>query len=204
MKAATSLSLMLVIGLCLAPAAQADTSNWNIKSGFGDEITIKNGILGNKKRVVKDRLGDKYETSKGLFGNTSTEVNLLGNSYSKKKGIFGTRQTEVKSLLGDSIKTKKGWFGRRTTTVDASGMTSLLGSAISRATKKPLLPPIPVDDRGADVSSFGARMAGGMAGGENFPPPMSSMPENNRPADMSAPPAEELNLQPFDANETVQ
>jgi len=158
MKAVSSISLMLLISLSLAPAANADTSNWNIKTGFGDEITIKNGIFGNKKRVVKDRLGDKYETSRGLFGGTNTEVNLLGNSYSKKKGVFGTRETEVKSILGDSIKTKKGWFGRRTTTVDASGVTSLIGSAIGRATKKPVPPSMP-GGFAPDVSTFGSQSA---------------------------------------------
>lgn len=205
MKALSSMSLMLVISLCVAPAAQAfDSSNWSIKTGFGDEITIKNGILGNKKTVVKDRLGDKYETSKGLFGNTKNEVNLLGNSYSKKKGIFGTRETEMKTVLGDSIKTKKGWlFGRRTTQIDASGLTNLLGTAISRATQKPLLPPMPVDG-GPDVSTFGSRMAGEFGGPAdgNFPPPMSAMPENS-PLDSAA--AEALDagaqgMKPFNRN----
>lgn len=200
MKSVSSLSLVVVLGLSLAPAAHAgiiDSSNMSIKTGFGDEITIKKGIFGNKKKVVKDRLGDKYETSRGLFGNTNTEVNLLGNSYSKKKGILGTRETQMTSLLGDSIKTKKSWFlGRRTTQIDASGVTGLIGSAITRATKKPMLPPLPVGG-GPDVSTFGSRMAGDVAGEhENYPPPMSSLPENNQP-DLNAPPAGELDTVPF-------
>lgn len=207
MKALSSMSLMLVIGLSVAPAAQAfnfDSSNWSIKTGFGDEITIKNGILGDKKTVVKDRLGDKYETSKGLFGNTKKEVNLLGNSYSKKKGIFGTRETEMKTILGDSIKTKKGWLlGRRTTQIDASGLTNLLGTAISKATQKPLLPPMPVDG-GPDVSTFGSRMAGEFGGpaNGNFPPPMSAMPENWQPdaAAVEAFDAGSQGMQPFNSN----
>lgn len=197
MKSEISMSLLVVLGLSLAPAAHAgiiDSSNVSIKTGFGDEITIKKGIFGNKKKVVKDRLGDKYEVSNGIFGNTNTEINLLGNSYSKKKGILGTRETEMKSLLGDSFKTKKSWLlGRRTTTIDASGVTGLVGSAISRATRKPMLPPMPVGNGAPDVSTFGSRMAGDMGGGENLPPPMSAMPES----DLSAPPAGELDTVPF-------
>lgn len=151
-KAVSILSIVLAFGFSNVTAAQAQVSNWNIKTGFGDEITIKNGIFGNKTKVVKDRLGNKYESKKGILGNTETGVSLLGNSYSKKKGLFGTKETEVTSILGDSIKTKKGWFGRRSTTIDASGVSNLIGSAIQGAKKKAsgvgLVP---------DVSSFGSQ-----------------------------------------------
>ncbi len=143
-KAVSFLPVALVLGLFLAPSAQAfDLDGWgntSLKTGSGDEITIKNGLFGSKTRVVKDRLGDKYVSKKGLLGNTNKEVAIFGNSYSKKRGIFGTRETEVKSLFGDSFKTKKNLFGYRSTQIDASGVSSLVSSAIQGLTTKPIAP----------------------------------------------------------------
>ncbi|MDZ4832376.1 MAG: hypothetical protein SGJ27_01110 [Candidatus Melainabacteria bacterium] len=142
-KVVSSLSLVVVFGLAMAPSAQAQMfdgwGNTSLKTGSGDEITIKNGLFGSKTRVVKDRLGDKYVSKRGLFGNTDKEIAVFGNSYKKKKGIFGGRETEVSTLFGDSIKSKKNLFGYRSTQIDASGMSSLIGAAIQGLSSKPMV-----------------------------------------------------------------
>lgn len=143
-KVVNSFSLLLVMGLVLASPAQAlDLSGWgntSLTTGSGDEITIKNGLFGSKTRVVKDRLGDKYVSKRGLFGNTEKEIGVFGNSYKKKKGIFGGRETEVTTIFGDSLKTKKNLFGYRSTQIDAGGVTSLVSSAIQGLRAKPMPP----------------------------------------------------------------
>ncbi len=143
-KLVSGLSLVLLLGGVSSQSAHAfDLSGWgntSLKTGSGDEITIKNGLFGNKTRVVKDRLGDKYVSKRGLLGNTDNEIGVFGNSYSKKRGIFGTKETEVKTLFGDSLKTKKNIFGYRTTQVDASGLNSLVSAAIQGMRAKPMPP----------------------------------------------------------------
>lgn len=185
-RSAFSFTLALVLAVSLMPAAQAQ--NWSIKTGSGDEITIKNGIFGNKSKVVKDRLGNKYESSRGLFGGTGTEVSLLGNTYSTKKGLFGTREIEAQSILGDSIKTKKGWLlGRRTTTVDARGVTGLIGAAIKGSTGKKVNPLAGFGSgNGPDISTFGSQSSSDL-----FAPQAGVQPEQ-----LSAPPAGSLDAAP--------
>lgn len=143
-KLVSGLSLVLVVGAVASQSAQAfDLTSWgstSLKTGSGDEITIKNGLFGNKTRVVKDRLGDKYVSKRGLLGNTDNEIGILGNSYSKKKGIFGTKETEVTTLFGDSLKTKKNIFGYRSTQINAGGISSLVSSAIQGMRTKPMVP----------------------------------------------------------------
>jgi hypothetical protein len=96
------------------------------KTGKGEEVTIKNGFFGGKKKVVKDRFGNKYESKKGWFGTRETDASVLGNSFQRKKGILGGSDISGSTIFGDTIRTKKGIFGRRTTEVDVSGITGLV------------------------------------------------------------------------------
>jgi hypothetical protein len=106
-----------------------------IKSGMGEEFTIKNGLFSSKSKVVKDRYGNKFEQKKGLFGGKKTEVNVLGNSFSAKKGLFGSTNVEGNTIFGDTVKTKKGLFGNRKTEVDLSGVSTLVNNLMQN--KKP-------------------------------------------------------------------
>ncbi|MCA9803376.1 MAG: hypothetical protein KC777_15505 [Cyanobacteria bacterium HKST-UBA02] len=126
-----ALALSAFMAASLAPGAFADSHNISIRDGKGEELTVKNGLLGSKTTVVKDRLGNKYEKKKGLFKKSSTEASAFGNSVKKKKGLFGSSQTEVTTILGDKVTTKKGVFGRRQTTVEAGGLTDLVGQFLS-------------------------------------------------------------------------
>lgn len=129
---AAAAAFLAVLGYASCPG-YAWGDNFTIKTGFGDEITVKKGVLGRAEKVVTDRLGDKYVQKKGMFGGTTTEVNLLGNKLKKTKGWFGGSTIEGSTILGDTVTTKKGWFGRKTTTVDVSGVTSLVQSLLSKS-----------------------------------------------------------------------
>lgn len=129
----------------LPQTASADLGNFTFKTGAGEEITYKRGWFGRETKVVKDRIGDKYESKKGLFGGKETNVSLLGNQVKRKKGWFGKDEIEASTILGDSIKSKKGWFGRRETTVDVRGVSSLVkqlvgGAGLSPALAAPVAP----------------------------------------------------------------
>lgn len=115
-----------------SPLAYAQGGDFSIKSGGGEELTIKNGLFGGQQKVVKDRFGDKYETKKGWFGTKQSKVSVLGNHVQTKKGLLGSSEVEATSILGDKITTKKGWFGRRKTTVELGGVSSMIGQLIKR------------------------------------------------------------------------
>ena len=138
-----TLSTIVILGILGAnstSAVFARGNDWTIKTGQGEEVTVKNGWFGKKTRVAKDRFGDKIEKNTGILGNQSSEVNLLGNSYRKEKGFLGGSEVEARTMLGDSIKTEKGIFGRRKTTIDASGVTGLVSAFIGAKMKKPSPP----------------------------------------------------------------
>jgi hypothetical protein len=116
--------------LSSAAPAFAGPTYFDFKTGFGDEIVINRGWLGTKHTLVKDRLGDKYESKKGLLGNKEFSAGVLGNSFTKKKGILGRKEYQAKTLLGDSVTYKKGWFVKRAS-VDASGISGLLEQGIN-------------------------------------------------------------------------
>lgn len=116
--------------LCLAslsfPAAMALPQNFEFRDGQGEEIKIENGWFGRKKKVVKDRMGNKFESKRGLFGSSSTEASVMGNSIRRKKGLLGTSNIEGSTIFGDKVTTRKGLFGRRTTSVDVSGSAAMI------------------------------------------------------------------------------
>lgn len=126
--------LILALGLVSANPALARGNDITFKTGKGEEFTIKNGFFGSKKKVVKDRFGNKYESKKGWFGTRETDASVLGNSFQRKKGLLGGTDISGSTILGDSIRTKKGIFGRRTTEVDMSGITNLVQGFIESKT----------------------------------------------------------------------
>lgn len=132
-----ALALSAFMAAALAPGAFAESRDISIRDGKGEELTVKNGLLGSKTTVVKDRLGNKYEKKKGLFKKSSTEASAFGNSVKKKKGLFGSSETEVTTVLGDKLTTRKGIFGRRKTTVEAGGLTSLMGQFLTSGKTAP-------------------------------------------------------------------
>lgn len=115
-----------------SPVAYAARNDFTIKTGGGEELTIKNGLFGGKQKVVKDRFGDKYESKKGWFGTKQSKVSVLGNHLETKKGLLGSSEVEATSILGDKVTTKKGWFGRRKTTVELAGVSSMIGQLFKR------------------------------------------------------------------------
>lgn len=134
--------LATALSASLSPALARD-SDWTIKTGQGEEIAIRNGLFGGKSKVVKDRLGNKYETKKGFFGSNKTDVQVLGNTYKKKKGIFGSSKSETSTIFGDKVSTKKGLFGRRSTTIDLSGSANILQGFVNSKTKQAAVPATP-------------------------------------------------------------
>lgn len=117
---------LLCLGSLSIPAAEALPQNFEFRDGQGEEIKIESGWFGRKKKVVKDRMGNKFESKNGLFGSSSTEASVMGNSIKRKKGLFGTSNIEGSTIFGDKVTTKKGLFGRRTTSVDVSGSAAVL------------------------------------------------------------------------------
>ena len=158
--AAIALVAMSVGDLGMGQPAEASNSNWTIKTGQGEEISVNNGWFGGKSTVVKDRMGDKIEKKKGWFGSGSTEVNLLGNSLETKKGLLGRKTTTITTLTGDKIERKNGWF-RNSTTIDASGASNMIGALLQK--------------RAADKSAAAAAMGAGpaAAGIDSAFPPVS-------------------------------
>ena len=144
------------LALGSAAPALAGPTYFDFKTGFGDEIVINRGWLGTKHTLVKDRLGDKYESKKGLLGNKEFSAGVLGNSFTKKKGVLGRKEYQVKSLLGDSVSYKKGWFVRRAN-VDASGISGLLGQGINSLKGTMLTPTQPNPGMGYDPTMPGAQ-----------------------------------------------
>lgn len=125
---------ILAFGLCfglelaIALPAQSQGQDISVVDGQGEELSIKHGLFGTKKKTVKDRFGNKYEHSDGLLGTSKKEVKILGSSYNKKKGLFGQSKTEVKTVLGANVSSKKSLFGRRKTTVDLSGVSKAISN----------------------------------------------------------------------------
>jgi hypothetical protein len=124
----TSALMLLVL---LAWASSLPVLSWpvslSVTSGDGDEATYKRGLLGNKRTTVKDRMGDKFETKRGVFGLTKDEeLGVLGNGGKYHKGILGNSETDVHTMFGDSVKYKKNIFGWRRATVDLHGLSSAM------------------------------------------------------------------------------
>lgn len=130
--------LALLLAASTATPVLARGNDLIFTTGKGEEVQIRNGWFGRKTKVVKDRLGNKYESKTGLFGSKDTQVSVLGNSYKQKKGLFGGSDIQGSTIFGDRVTTKKGIFGRRTTTIDASGVTSLVQSLLKDKDGQPL------------------------------------------------------------------
>lgn len=116
--------LALILVAATSAPALARGNDLVVKSGFGDEVTIKHGLFGRKTTTVKDRMGNGYSSKGGLFGSKESSVSVIGNNLTRKKGWFGRSEVQGSTILGDKVSTKKGLFGRRTTTVDVSGTSS--------------------------------------------------------------------------------
>lgn len=127
--------LSFLLTLCLATGADAKRQNLTIKTGLGQELQVKDGWFGSKKRVVKDGLGDAYVTEKGWFGTGSKKVAVLGNSLETKKGLF-SGETTGRTVFGDSLKSHTGILGGKTTTVDLSGSANLIKGLIQTKLKE--------------------------------------------------------------------
>jgi hypothetical protein len=122
-----ALVALVVVAVSSVPAL-ARGNDLVIKTGQGEELSIRNGFFGRKTTVVKDRLGNGYATKTGLFGSKEQQVNILGNTIERKKGWFGGSNVQGSTIFGDRVSTKRGIFGRRTTEVDVSGTANLVKS----------------------------------------------------------------------------
>jgi len=122
----------------LASAAPARGNDLVIKDGLGEEIVINDGSFGKKTRMLKDRLGNKYEQKKGRFGGGQTEINFLGNQLKTKRGWFGDTDLEGTTILGDRITSERDWLGRRKITIDLKGVSSLVKSFVNSSGQKRL------------------------------------------------------------------
>lgn len=149
-----ALNVAAVMSVATAASALAKgIGDLEIKTGSGEEFTIKNGWFGKKTTTAKDRLGNKIEYNKGWFGNKGASVSVLGNSFEKKNGLFGSGDIEAHTILGDTVKSKKGWFGRRKTTVDLSGVGGVVNTFFNK--KK-----APVPNGMTDLNARGNSSAG--------------------------------------------
>lgn len=146
---ALALVLAIASSYC-SPTAYAQGNDLTIKTGGGEELSIKNGLFGGKQKVVKDRFGDKYESKKGLFGTRQSKVSVLGNNVETKKGLLGGTEVQATSVFGDKVTSKKGWFGlgRRQTTVELGGVSSMIGHLFKRKIS-------PASPAAAPVAPFG-------------------------------------------------
>jgi hypothetical protein len=128
-----ALSVTLVSYLAF-PAAFA-ASDFQVQTGQGEEVRIKQSLLGTSTFKAQDRIGDKVEHTDGWFGTGKTEVKVLGNGVVTQKGIFG-RKTTVTTMLGDKVESHRTWFGLgpRKTTVNLSGTSSLIGQLLGKKT----------------------------------------------------------------------
>lgn len=123
----------LTTALNASAACALDLDNFEITNGK-EKLQVNQGLFGNKSYSAEDRLGNKIESKKGWFGNSSKEVSLLGNSVETKKGLFGSKSYKGTTILGDKIESKRSWFGfgPRRTKVDVSGVSALAGQLINR------------------------------------------------------------------------
>lgn len=119
------LAVIITCSMTAQTALAFDPGNISLKSGGGEELTYKKGLLGSSKVVVKDRIGNKYEKKKGMFGSRSKEVSLLGNKYKSEHGLLGDK-AEGRTFFGDTVTVKKGKWGRRSTEVDLSGVMGVV------------------------------------------------------------------------------
>jgi hypothetical protein len=131
-----SLLLLSLAGVVLtSPVALAQPlgSQVDVKSGFGDEVYVKHGLLGTKDTEIRDRLGDGYTNKQGLFS-SDKGINVLGNSYTKHKGLLSGTTVEARSILGDRVESRKTFFGLgpRKTTVDFSGVGSVVEQLLGK------------------------------------------------------------------------
>jgi hypothetical protein len=144
------ISLMVLVQLGANAPAFAWPFSLTVNSGEGEEAVYKRGLLGNRRTMVKDRFGDKYENKRGIFGlSKDNELGVLGNGARYHKGILGNKETDVHTMFGDSVKYKKNVFGWRSANVDLHGVSSLLDRSVSRPSVPPQSGglPIPSDER---------------------------------------------------------
>ncbi len=166
----------LVIAISSASPLAFASNNLTIKSGGGEELTVKNGLFGGSQKIVKDRFGNGYESKKGWFGTKKAKVSVLGNHVEKKKGLLGSTEVEATSILGDKVTTKKGLFGNRKTTVELGGVSSMIGQLFK---KKPA-PTLSVPQTPMSSSSQGTIEASPVDLQSNqIPQADSAVPSNN-------------------------
>lgn len=127
--------LSATLASCLAFPAAFAASDFQVQTGQGEEVHIKQSLLGTSTFKAQDRIGDKVEHTEGWFGTGKTEVKVLGNGVATQKGIFG-RKTTVTTMLGDKVESRRTWFGLgpRKTTVNLSGTSSLIGQLLGKKT----------------------------------------------------------------------
>jgi hypothetical protein len=178
LKKSSFISLMVLLQLGSSYPAFAWPFSLTVNSGEGEEAIYKRGLLGNKRTMVKDRFGDKYENKRGIFGlSKDNELGVLGNGARYHKGLLGNTETDVHTMFGDSVKYKKNVFGWRRANVDLHGVSSLLDHSVTRPTLPPNNGALPSDEQkpgnlerlepqGQPDSSL---PGGGFSGQEGFP-----------------------------------
>lgn len=145
------LIIMCAAGAMPWSAAQAG-SDFQVQSGKGEEVHIKQGVLGTNTFKVQDRIGDKIEHKSGWFGTGKTEVKVLGNGVETKKGLFG-RKTTVTTMFGDKVETRKTWFGLgpRKTTMNLSGTSNMIGQLLGKKASVTDAPGVSSNAGAADI-----------------------------------------------------
>jgi len=137
-------------------AASAQSGDFQVKTGQGEEFSVKHNLFGKKSFSAQDRLGDKIEHRQGLLGDSKSSVQLLGNGYETKKGILGSKSYKASTMLGDKVETKRSWFGlgRRKTTVDLSGTAGMVSHFLNgKKASDDLLPGTKLDNSATNLDS---------------------------------------------------
>jgi hypothetical protein len=137
-------------------AASAQSGDFQVKTGQGEEFSVKHNLFGKKSFSAQDRLGDKIEHRQGLLGDSKSSVQLLGNGYETKKGILGSKSYKASTMLGDKVETKRSWFGlgRRKTTVDLSGTAGMVSHFLNgKKASDDLLPGTKLDNSATGLGS---------------------------------------------------
>ncbi|MBY0357339.1 MAG: hypothetical protein K2W82_04995 [Candidatus Obscuribacterales bacterium] len=145
MNSRKKMTLLVTALLICAQPALAQRNDISISDGMGEEIQIKNGWFGGKSKNIQDRFGNKYQSSKGIFGGSQSEAAVLGNSIKRKKGWFGGSSVQGSTIFGDKVESKKGLFGGRKTKVDISGSAAVVKSLFASSKPKPYIQdPLPI------------------------------------------------------------
>jgi hypothetical protein len=128
--------------LCILASGQLSASASPLKltvtSGEGESATYKRGLLGDKKTEIEDRIGDKFEQKRGIFGLTKdTQVGVLGSNVRYHKGILGNSAFDAQSWLGDKIKYRRNAFGWRNANINLSGSAGFVSKLFNETSDQP-------------------------------------------------------------------